>query len=152
MPQRPAARQVAIAMYGLMSAAVCRYSIRVELALPGMTRIAQVRFSIPHDAVSGAHTPGTDLLIRIAELFNVSLDFLAFDNRADVRRVQVADRELLQKLEDLDKLSEADRATVKAVLDTFILKRQLQRLAGAAVEQPPTAAEATPLARRKRTA
>ena len=34
MPQRPAARHVAIAMYGLMSAAVCRYSRRVA-APPG---------------------------------------------------------------------------------------------------------------------
>lgn len=59
MPQRPAPRHVAIAMYGLMSAAVCRYSTRVQLAPPGITRTAHVRFSKPHDAVSGAHTPGT---------------------------------------------------------------------------------------------
>ena len=51
---------VAIAMYGLMSAAVCRYSRRVaEAPGPMITRIAQVRFSTPHVAVSGAHTPGT---------------------------------------------------------------------------------------------
>ena len=59
MPQRPAARVVAIAMYGLMSAAVCRYSRRVDFALPGMARMAQVRFSTPQLALSGAHTPGT---------------------------------------------------------------------------------------------
>src|SRR5688500_2363073 len=60
IPWRPAARQVAIATYGLMSAAVWRYSTRVALA-PGplITRIAEVRFSIPQVAVSGAQTPGT---------------------------------------------------------------------------------------------
>lgn len=75
------------------------------------------------------HLPSTDLLIRIAELFNVSLDYLAFDNREDVRRVQIGDRELLQKLEELDKFPEQDKATIKAVLDTFILKNRFQKLA-----------------------
>ncbi len=78
----------------------------------------------------GVHVPQTELLVRLAALFNVSLDFLAFDDRDDTRRVPTADRELLDKLEALDQFSEADKATVKAVLDTFLLKRQLQRLAG----------------------
>jgi transcriptional regulator with XRE-family HTH domain len=77
----------------------------------------------------GVHLPSTDLLIRIAALFNVSLDYLAFDNREDVRRVQIGDRDLLQKLEELDKFSEQDKATIKAVLDTFILKNRFQKLA-----------------------
>src|SRR5580658_3021889 len=59
IPQSPAAKLAAIATYGFMSAAVCRYSRRVEDGDPGMARMAHVRFSIPHDAVSGAHTPGT---------------------------------------------------------------------------------------------
>ena len=46
-------------MYGLMSAAACRYSTRVEGEPAPMTRSAVVRFSIPHYDVSGAQTPGT---------------------------------------------------------------------------------------------
>ena len=59
MPQSPAPRQAAMAMYGFMSAAVCRYSTRSAPGSPVITRIAQVRFSMPHAATSGAHTPGT---------------------------------------------------------------------------------------------
>jgi transcriptional regulator with XRE-family HTH domain len=80
----------------------------------------------------GVHLPSTELLIKVAELFNVSLDYLAFDNREDVRRVHIADRDLLQKLEELDKFSEQDKATIKAVLDTFILKNRFQKLAAPA--------------------
>ena len=42
----------------------------------------------------GVHVPSTELLIRMADLFNVSLDYLAFDNREDKQQVQIADREL----------------------------------------------------------
>ncbi len=77
----------------------------------------------------GVRLPSTDLLIRIAELFTVSLDYLAFDNREEIRRVQIGDLDLLQKLEELDRFSEQDKATIKAVLDTFILKNRFQNLA-----------------------
>ena len=43
---------------GLRSAAVCRYSTRVDLPA-AITRTAQVRFSMPQLGVSGAQTPGT---------------------------------------------------------------------------------------------
>ncbi|MGI9301374.1 MAG: helix-turn-helix domain-containing protein [Gammaproteobacteria bacterium] len=82
------------------------------------------------------HVPSTELLIRMAALFNVSLDYLAFENREDLQQVQIADRDLLQKLEAIDQLTDADRTTVKAVLDTFILKNRFQQLASSHEEQP----------------
>lgn len=48
----------------------------------------------------------------------------------------IADRELIEELVDIDRLSERDTETVQAVLDTFILKNRCQRLAGDAAEQP----------------
>ena len=80
----------------------------------------------------GAHTPTTDALIRVAEALGVSLDYLAFENREATRHADIADLELLEKLEAIDKLSDEDKQTVKAILDTFILKSRFQRLAVAA--------------------
>lgn len=78
-----------------------------------------------------AHTPSTDVLIKMAEALGVSLDYLAFEDRDASRRVDIADVELLEKLEAIDKLSDSDKQTVKAVLDTFIMKSRFQRLAAA---------------------
>ncbi len=62
----------------------------------------------------------------------VSLDYLAFENREANRHIDIADLELLEKLQEIDKLPDEDKETVKNVLDTFILKRRFQRLAIAA--------------------
>ena len=95
------------------------------------TEFAQ-QLKVHQKQVSGyernVHVPSTEVLIRMAELFNVSLDYLAFDNREDSRSNGIADRELVQQLAEIDKLSETDKSAVKTVLDTFILKNRLQSL------------------------
>jgi len=102
------------------------------------TQFAQ-KLKVHQKQISGyerdVHVPSTELLIRMADLFNVSLDYLAFENREDLQQVQIADRDLLQKLEAIDRLTDADRTTVKAVLDTFILKNRFQQLASTHKEQ-----------------
>ncbi len=99
------------------------------------------RLNVHQKQISGyerdIHVPSTDLLIQIAKEFNVSLDYLAFDDRDDLRSADISDRELLQQLAEIDQFSEQDKATVKAVLDTFIMKNRFQRLAS--TEQPVSA-------------
>ena len=79
----------------------------------------------------GSHVPSTDVLIRIAEALQVSLDFLVFDDRENVQKVAISDIELLERIREIDNLSRKDKETIKAVLDTFIVKNQFQRLATA---------------------
>lgn len=77
----------------------------------------------------GVHSPSIELLVRIAELFNVSLDYIAFDKREEKNIIPIADRELMQAVQQIDQLSPEDKATIKAVLNTFIVKNRFQRLA-----------------------
>ncbi|MCP4551338.1 MAG: helix-turn-helix transcriptional regulator [Bacteroidetes bacterium] len=73
--------------------------------------------------------PSSKLLIRMAKIFNVSIDYLVFNDRESTYSMDIADRELVQKITEIDKLSEQDKIIVKGVLDTFIVKNRFQRLA-----------------------
>lgn len=75
------------------------------------------------------HIPKTDVVIKMARLFNTSLDYLVLDERDDLPSVKIGDRDLLRRLEEIDRLSDHDKATIKEILDAFILKNQFQRLA-----------------------
>jgi len=75
------------------------------------------------------HSPSTDLLVRIAQALNVSLDYLVFEGREDVQQVAIGDLELLEKLKEIDQLPPKDREIIKSVLDTFIIKNRFHRLA-----------------------
>jgi transcriptional regulator with XRE-family HTH domain len=86
----------------------------------------------------GIHSPSIELLVRMAELFNVSLDYIAFDDREENHVVPIADRELMQAIQLIDQLSEEDRTTIKAVLNTFIVKSRFQRLASETQKQTAT--------------
>jgi len=77
----------------------------------------------------GRNIPSTEVLIKLADIFDVSLDYLAFEAEAKPAKVDIKDRELLRKFEEIDKLSDKDKGTVKEILDTFILKNKFQNLA-----------------------
>lgn len=57
------------------------------------------------------------------------LDYLAGDARADKSRVALSDRDLIDKLAELERLPEKDKVIVKAVLDAFIKKKRFEELA-----------------------
>jgi len=76
----------------------------------------------------GKTLPSTEILIRFAETFDVSLDYLAFDVEGKPSKIEVSDRELLRRFEDIDKLDEKDKQTIIEVMDVFILKNKFKGL------------------------
>ena len=69
------------------------------------------------------------MLIKLADIFDVSLDYLALEVEGQSAKANIKDRELLRRFEEIDKLSEKDKGTIKETLDTFILKNKFQSLA-----------------------
>ncbi|AXR64084.1 helix-turn-helix domain-containing protein [Leptospira mayottensis] len=79
----------------------------------------------------GVNFPSTEILIKLAEVFDVSLDYLAFDKASISAKVEVKDRELLRYFETIDKMNEKDKNTVKEILHLVVTQKKIQELAGA---------------------
>jgi len=80
----------------------------------------------------GVHVPSADMLAKISEVFDVSLDYLILGGQTGGRRLEVGDRELLRQMEEIDKLPEEEKSAIKTVLETFILKHRFQQVANEA--------------------
>ncbi len=78
----------------------------------------------------GVNVPATDILIKMAEVFNVTLDYLAFDAKGQPGQLNIQDRELLRRFELIDRLPDHEKNLAKEVLDLIILKTKFHELAG----------------------
>jgi transcriptional regulator with XRE-family HTH domain len=78
----------------------------------------------------GVNVPATDILIRLAEVFNVTLDYLAFEAKGQTGKLIIQDRELLRRFEAVDRLSEHEKTLAKEILDLIILKTKFHELVG----------------------
>lgn len=80
----------------------------------------------------GVNLPSTEVLIKLAEVFNVTLDYLAFEVKGQPASLNIRDRELLRRFEEVDTLSVQEKNLAKEILDLVILKHRFQELAGPA--------------------
>ncbi len=69
----------------------------------------------------GVIWPTLELVVKIAEVFEVSTDYLIRDGK-DLAVNKISNQELLKRVEALNNLPEEDQNTVIAVLDAFITK------------------------------
>lgn len=77
---------------------------------------------------TGVNHPSTDILIRLAEVFDVSLDYLALDSQGESTKIQVKDRELLRYFEKIDDYNEGERKVIKDILDLVVIKHDLREM------------------------
>ena len=69
------------------------------------------------------------MLMRMAQLFGVTLEYLAHDSATgDAPKRQIQDRELLRRFETIDAFPEAYRAFAKELLDLLILRRRFREM------------------------
>jgi len=78
---------------------------------------------------NGRITPSLEALVRIAETFNVSIDYLVITT-AHRRPLHSAQNLLGDRLADLATLDPDDQHAMLKVLDALVMKHKLQTLTG----------------------
>lgn len=73
--------------------------------------------------------PPTKTLTAIADALGVSPDFLIYGTSDEKAKSRLTDAELLNQFKAIEGMDEDDKNVVKKLIDAFITKKQIQKLA-----------------------
>ena len=93
-------------------------------------RVAPVRYTHIGRYERETSNPSADALRRLADALGVSTDYLMAGTTEEDAKASFEDRELLRQFQEVETLPEDDKLAVKKLLDAFLTKKQIQRLAG----------------------
>lgn len=73
--------------------------------------------------------PSVNVVIKMAKAFDVSVDYLLLDE-APRRPLHVENNELVDRLNDIQDLSDEDKSSLLHILDALVAKNRIKTLAG----------------------
>ena len=74
--------------------------------------------------------PSAEALIKIAEIFNVSIDYLLIENAPTPKRPlnNNGSSEFLEKFSEFDKLTDKEKESIMNIIDSLITKNKVRDL------------------------
>ena len=72
--------------------------------------------------------PSIDIIKKIASALDITVDHLLYDKSDNLTKININDKQLLQKFEIIDKMDESKRRVVNEILDGVILKEQFKSM------------------------
>jgi hypothetical protein len=69
-----------------------------------------------------------DAVMKLAEIFAVTTDYLLFDNVPRNGKVTINDAELLKQFQDIATLEDEDREAIKRVIEAMLFKSKVGNL------------------------
>jgi transcriptional regulator with XRE-family HTH domain len=76
----------------------------------------------------GESRPTADTLKGLADALGVSGDYLLEGATDQAAKARFEDRELLEQFQEVERLTDEDKALVKSFLDAFLFKRKVQSM------------------------
>jgi transcriptional regulator with XRE-family HTH domain len=70
--------------------------------------------------------PTVDVLKRLAEALEVSLDLLVFERASEVATRQMVDRELVAQFAAIEDFNDTDKQAIKTILAAMIVKQRVE--------------------------
>jgi transcriptional regulator with XRE-family HTH domain len=72
--------------------------------------------------------PPADVLKKIADIFNTSIDFLVYGSKEQKAQQSIKDNELLSQFKAVEEMDNKDKATIKDIIDAFIKRSKLNKI------------------------
>lgn len=73
--------------------------------------------------------PPADILKKLADTFNTSIDFLVYGNTEQKAQQSIKDNELLSQFKAVEELDNKDKSTIKDIIDAFIKRSKIKQIA-----------------------
>lgn len=73
--------------------------------------------------------PPADILKKLADTFNTSIDFLIYGDSEQKAQQSIKDNELLSQFKAVEQLDNKDKSTIKDIIDAFIKRSKLNKIA-----------------------
>lgn len=84
----------------------------------------EIRFQLLNKYEGGQHIPSVELLIKLADALDTTVDYLLTGN--PVEESPLANAPLFKRFKALEEMGEEDKETVIKVIDAIIAKRQVE--------------------------
>jgi len=75
----------------------------------------------------GEHKPNTEILTKLANVLDVTTDFLMSGTIDEAAQNVISDKELLTQFQDIAKLPNERKIIIKEVIDSFLFKSKIQQ-------------------------
>jgi transcriptional regulator with XRE-family HTH domain len=72
--------------------------------------------------------PSADVLANLANVLEVSSDFLMNGTSDDLANNTLTDKELLNQFKSIEKMNDTDKNVIKILIDAFITKAKIKQL------------------------
>jgi transcriptional regulator with XRE-family HTH domain len=77
---------------------------------------------------TGKYKPSLDVLKKIADSLEVSLDYLVSDKEEEFKEVKIEDKNMAERIKLLNTLEPEDRQAVIRVIDAMLTKKKILRI------------------------
>ena len=74
---------------------------------------------------NGKSQPSVEMLLKIARAFGVSMDYFMDEETDEVSPVSIKDKPLVERIELMSQLEDADRQTIINVIDSMLTKKKM---------------------------
>ena len=77
---------------------------------------------------TGKYNPSLDVIQKLANVFDVTIDYLISDTDEDFKEVRIEDKELMERVKLIDSLDAEDRAALIRGIDSMLTKKKIMNL------------------------